>query len=76
MLFVPLPHVVGCSPLIAVMVMCLLALEWPRRPSTASLRGQEKRVAYYLCWCTLMERHRRISGVNCYCVSKGLEKID
>ncbi|TKC39628.1 hypothetical protein EI555_005002, partial [Monodon monoceros] len=36
----------------------------------------EKRVAHYSYQWKLMERDRRISGVNRYYVSKGLENID
>ncbi|XP_032286378.1 NADH dehydrogenase [ubiquinone] 1 alpha subcomplex subunit 1-like [Phoca vitulina] len=38
--------------------------------------GKEKRVAYYPYQCSLMQRDRRVSGVNRYYVSKGLENID
>ncbi|KAM5221928.1 NADH dehydrogenase [ubiquinone] 1 alpha subcomplex subunit 1 [Ctenodactylus gundi] len=38
--------------------------------------GKEKRVAHFPYQWNLMERDRRISGVNCYYVSKGLENID
>ena len=38
--------------------------------------GKEKRVVYYSYQWNLMERDRRISGVNCYYASKGLENID
>ncbi|NP_001126749.1 NADH dehydrogenase [ubiquinone] 1 alpha subcomplex subunit 1 [Pongo abelii] len=38
--------------------------------------GKEKRVAYFGYHWNLMERDRRISGVDRYCVSKGLENID
>uniref|UniRef100_A0A8C8YM29 NADH dehydrogenase [ubiquinone] 1 alpha subcomplex subunit 1 n=1 Tax=Prolemur simus TaxID=1328070 RepID=A0A8C8YM29_PROSS len=34
-----------------------------------------KRVAHYLYHWSLMERDRRISGVNRYCVSKGLKNV-
>ncbi|KQL59248.1 NADH dehydrogenase [Amazona aestiva] len=39
-------------------------------------RLQEKRIARYPYQWTLMERDRRLSGVNKYYVSKGLENID
>ncbi|XP_053419753.1 NADH dehydrogenase [ubiquinone] 1 alpha subcomplex subunit 1-like [Nycticebus coucang] len=38
--------------------------------------GKEKRVAHYVQQWHMMERDRRISGVNRYYVSKGLENID
>ncbi|XP_074004369.1 NADH dehydrogenase [ubiquinone] 1 alpha subcomplex subunit 1 [Numenius arquata] len=38
--------------------------------------GKEKRIARYPYQWTLMERDRRLSGVNKYYVSKGLENID
>ncbi|XP_023557652.1 NADH dehydrogenase [ubiquinone] 1 alpha subcomplex subunit 1-like [Octodon degus] len=34
--------------------------------------GKEKRIAHFLYQWSLMERDRLISGVNHYCVSKGL----
>ncbi|XP_010188779.1 PREDICTED: NADH dehydrogenase [ubiquinone] 1 alpha subcomplex subunit 1, partial [Mesitornis unicolor] len=37
---------------------------------------QEKRIARYPYQWALMERDRRVSGVNKYYVSKGLENID
>ncbi|XP_006904747.1 NADH dehydrogenase [ubiquinone] 1 alpha subcomplex subunit 1 [Pteropus alecto] len=64
-------------PGIAVMGVCLLI------PGVATAHihrftngGKEKRVAYYSHQWTLMERDRRVSGVNRYYVSKGLENID
>ena len=41
-----------------------------------SNRGKGKRVAHYSYQWYLMERDRRVSGVNRYYVSKGLENID
>ncbi|KAH0500813.1 NADH dehydrogenase [ubiquinone] 1 alpha subcomplex subunit 1 [Microtus ochrogaster] len=38
--------------------------------------GKEKRVGYSPYQWYLMERDRRVSGVNRYYVSKGLENID
>ncbi|XP_037597634.1 NADH dehydrogenase [ubiquinone] 1 alpha subcomplex subunit 1-like [Cebus imitator] len=38
--------------------------------------GKEKRVAHVLHSWNLMERDRRISGVDLYYKSKGLENID
>nr|XP_012635942.1 NADH dehydrogenase [ubiquinone] 1 alpha subcomplex subunit 1 [Microcebus murinus] len=38
--------------------------------------GKEKRVAHFVYYWNLMERDRRISGVNRYYESKGLENID
>uniref|UniRef100_A0A8I3WDA3 NADH dehydrogenase [ubiquinone] 1 alpha subcomplex subunit 1 n=1 Tax=Callithrix jacchus TaxID=9483 RepID=A0A8I3WDA3_CALJA len=38
--------------------------------------GKEKRVAHVLYPWNLMERDRRISGVDLYYKSKGLENID
>ncbi|XP_023781825.1 NADH dehydrogenase [ubiquinone] 1 alpha subcomplex subunit 1 [Cyanistes caeruleus] len=38
--------------------------------------GKEKRIARYPYEWTLMERDRRLSGVNKHYVSKGLENID
>ncbi|KAM6251882.1 NADH dehydrogenase [ubiquinone] 1 alpha subcomplex subunit 1 [Spheniscus humboldti] len=38
--------------------------------------GKEKRIARQPYQWTLMERDRRLSGVNKYYVSKGLENID
>ncbi|PKK26896.1 NADH dehydrogenase (ubiquinone) 1 alpha subcomplex, 1, 7.5kDa [Columba livia] len=38
--------------------------------------GKEKRIARYPFQWHLMERDRRVSGVNKYYVSKGLENID
>ncbi|KAG5197460.1 hypothetical protein JEQ12_008189 [Ovis aries] len=38
--------------------------------------GKEKRGAHYPCQWYLMERDRRVSGVNRSYVSKGLENID
>ncbi|KAG3272823.1 NADH dehydrogenase [ubiquinone] 1 alpha subcomplex subunit 1 [Ictidomys tridecemlineatus] len=38
--------------------------------------GKEKRVAHFHYQWSLMERDRRISGVNRYYKSKGLENID
>ncbi|XP_009995525.1 PREDICTED: NADH dehydrogenase [ubiquinone] 1 alpha subcomplex subunit 1, partial [Chaetura pelagica] len=46
------------------------------RPRQRCAFPQEKRVARYPFQWTLMERDRRISGVNKYYVSKGLENID
>ncbi|XP_019523408.1 PREDICTED: NADH dehydrogenase [ubiquinone] 1 alpha subcomplex subunit 1 [Hipposideros armiger] len=64
-------------PGIAVMGACLLipgvATAYIHRFTSG---GKEKRVAYYSYQWTLMERDKRISGVNRYYVSKGLENID
>ncbi|XP_002763260.1 NADH dehydrogenase [ubiquinone] 1 alpha subcomplex subunit 1 [Callithrix jacchus] len=38
--------------------------------------GKEKRIAHVLYPWNLMERDRRISGVDLYYKSKGLENID
>ncbi|XP_058383345.1 NADH dehydrogenase [ubiquinone] 1 alpha subcomplex subunit 1-like [Diceros bicornis minor] len=64
-------------PGMAVMAVCLFI------PGMATVRlnrftngGKEKRVAYYPYQWSLMERERRISGVNHYYKSKGLENID
>ncbi|KAM9577257.1 NADH dehydrogenase [ubiquinone] 1 alpha subcomplex subunit 1 [Trichechus inunguis] len=64
-------------PGIAVMTTCLLI------PGviTAHMHkfshgGKEKRIAHFPYQWSLMERDRRVSGVNCYYVSKGLENID
>lgn len=64
-------------PGLAIMGTCIFL------PGVATARihrfsngGKEKRVAYYSYPWTLMERDRRISGVNRYYVSKGLENID
>ena len=64
-------------PGIAVMGVCLFI------PGMATARihrfsngGKEKRVAHYSYQWYLMERDRRVSGVNRYYVSKGLENID
>ncbi|EFB26967.1 hypothetical protein PANDA_011699, partial [Ailuropoda melanoleuca] len=61
---------------IGVMAVCLVI------PSIATVhihrftnRGEEKSVAHYLYRWNLMERDRRVSRVNCYSVSKGLENI-
>ncbi|XP_029097133.1 NADH dehydrogenase [ubiquinone] 1 alpha subcomplex subunit 1 isoform X1 [Monodon monoceros] len=49
-----------------------------REPYSTLARNSwlEKRVAHYSYQWKLMERDRRISGVNRYYVSKGLENID
>ncbi|XP_054580108.1 NADH dehydrogenase [ubiquinone] 1 alpha subcomplex subunit 1 [Eptesicus fuscus] len=64
-------------PGLAVMGVCLLI------PGIATAHihrfsngGKEKRVAYYSYQWSLMERDKRVSGVNHYYVSKGLENID
>ncbi|XP_060026767.1 NADH dehydrogenase [ubiquinone] 1 alpha subcomplex subunit 1-like [Lagenorhynchus albirostris] len=64
-------------PRIAIMAACLFI------PGMATARihrftngGKAKRVAHYSYQWNLMERDRRISGVNRYYVSKGLENID
>ncbi|XP_063102405.1 NADH dehydrogenase [ubiquinone] 1 alpha subcomplex subunit 1 [Cavia porcellus] len=41
-----------------------------------SFGGKEKRVVNFPYQWSMMERDRRISGVNRYYVSKGLENID
>ncbi|XP_008842360.1 NADH dehydrogenase [ubiquinone] 1 alpha subcomplex subunit 1 [Nannospalax galili] len=38
--------------------------------------GKEKRIARFPYQWALMERDRRVSGVNSYYVSRGLENID
>ncbi|XP_035584004.1 NADH dehydrogenase [ubiquinone] 1 alpha subcomplex subunit 1-like [Zalophus californianus] len=38
--------------------------------------GKEKRVVYYPYQWSLMQRDKRVSGVNRYCVSEGLENIN
>ncbi|XP_042558438.1 NADH dehydrogenase [ubiquinone] 1 alpha subcomplex subunit 1 [Dipodomys spectabilis] len=38
--------------------------------------GKEKRMTYFPYHWAVMERDRRVSGVNRYYVSKGLENID
>ncbi|XP_023592255.1 NADH dehydrogenase [ubiquinone] 1 alpha subcomplex subunit 1-like [Trichechus manatus latirostris] len=64
-------------PGIAVMATCLFI---PRVAAAHihkfSNRGKEKRIEHFLYQWSLMERDRRVSGVNCYHVSKGLENID
>lgn len=64
-------------PGIAVMGVCLFI------PGMATARihrfsngGKEKRVAHYPYQWYLMERDRRVSGVNRFYVSMGLENID
>ncbi|XP_045303791.1 NADH dehydrogenase [ubiquinone] 1 alpha subcomplex subunit 1-like [Leopardus geoffroyi] len=64
-------------PGIGVMAVCLVI------PGIATAHihrlcngGKEKRVAYYRYQWSLMQRDGRISGVNRYYVSKGLENID
>ncbi|XP_024422489.1 NADH dehydrogenase [ubiquinone] 1 alpha subcomplex subunit 1 [Desmodus rotundus] len=64
-------------PGMAVMGVCLLI------PGIATAHihrycngNKEKRVAYFPYQWHLMERDRRVSGVNRYYVSKGLENID
>ncbi|XP_035580740.1 NADH dehydrogenase [ubiquinone] 1 alpha subcomplex subunit 1-like [Zalophus californianus] len=64
-------------PEIGVMAVCLVI------PSIAMAHihrfnngGKEKRVAYYPYQWILMQRDRRVSGVNHYYVSKGLENIN
>ncbi|XP_057573893.1 NADH dehydrogenase [ubiquinone] 1 alpha subcomplex subunit 1 [Hippopotamus amphibius kiboko] len=64
-------------PGVAAMAVCLFI------PGMATARlhrfingGKEKRVAYHSYQWNLMERDKRISGVNRYHVSKGLENID
>lgn len=64
-------------PGIAVMGVCLIL------PGIATAQihkfsngSKEKRVAYYSYQWSLMERDRRVSGVNRSYVSKGLENID
>ncbi|XP_034882448.1 NADH dehydrogenase [ubiquinone] 1 alpha subcomplex subunit 1-like [Mirounga leonina] len=64
-------------PGIGVMAVCLVlpgmaAAQFHR----FSNRGKEKRVACYPYQWSLMQRDRRVSGVNRYYVSKGLENID
>lgn len=64
-------------PRIDVTAMCL---PFPSRASAHIHRftngGKEKRFANYSCQQGLMERDRRVSGVNHYHVSRGLENID
>uniref|UniRef100_A0A8B9S7E3 Uncharacterized protein n=1 Tax=Apteryx owenii TaxID=8824 RepID=A0A8B9S7E3_APTOW len=48
----------------------------PRGAVAPCVCAQEKRIARYPYQWTLMERDRRLSGVNKYYVSKGLENID
>ncbi|XP_039082046.1 NADH dehydrogenase [ubiquinone] 1 alpha subcomplex subunit 1-like, partial [Hyaena hyaena] len=64
-------------PGIGVMAVCLVI------PSIATAHihrfcngGKKKRVSYYPNQWSLMQRDRRISRVNRYYVSKGLENID
>ena len=69
--------VVEVLPGIALRGMCLFIPGM----ATASVhrfsnRGKGKRVAHYSYQWYLMERDRRVSGVNRYYVSKGLENID
>ncbi|XP_034342317.1 NADH dehydrogenase [ubiquinone] 1 alpha subcomplex subunit 1 [Arvicanthis niloticus] len=64
-------------PGLAIMGVCLII----PGVSTAYIQnftngGKEKRVARVQYQWYLMERDRRISGVNRYYVSKGLENID
>ncbi|XP_032208668.1 NADH dehydrogenase [ubiquinone] 1 alpha subcomplex subunit 1-like [Mustela erminea] len=64
-------------PGINVMALCLFI---PGKASEHIHRftngGKEKRLAHYSCQRSLMERDRRVSGVNRYHVSRGLENID
>ncbi|XP_035578572.1 NADH dehydrogenase [ubiquinone] 1 alpha subcomplex subunit 1-like [Zalophus californianus] len=64
-------------PGIGVMAVCLvipgIATAHIHRFSNG---GKEKKVAYYPYQWSLMQRDRRVSGVNHYYVSKGLENID
>lgn len=63
-------------PGLAIMGTCtLIPGVAPARVHRFGNGGKEKRVAYYSCPWTWMERDRRISGVNRYYVSKGLENI-
>ncbi|TEA35351.1 hypothetical protein DBR06_SOUSAS33110020 [Sousa chinensis] len=62
---------------IAIITMCLFKLQKATvRIHRFTNRGKEKMVAHYSYQWNLMERHRRISGVNHYYVLKGLENID
>ncbi|XP_017738469.1 PREDICTED: NADH dehydrogenase [ubiquinone] 1 alpha subcomplex subunit 1 [Rhinopithecus bieti] len=64
-------------PGLAVMGVCLfipgLATAYIQRFTNG---GKEKRIAHLGYHWKLIERDRRISGINCYYVSKGLENID
>ncbi|XP_078542095.1 NADH dehydrogenase [ubiquinone] 1 alpha subcomplex subunit 1 [Lissotriton helveticus] len=64
-------------PGLAVMTGCLmvpgLTTIWIHRFTNG---GKEKRVALLPYQWLLMERDRRVSGVNLYYKSKGLENID
>ncbi|XP_071614303.1 NADH dehydrogenase [ubiquinone] 1 alpha subcomplex subunit 1 [Heliangelus exortis] len=64
-------------PGMAIMGICLsipgLSTIFMHRLSNG---GKEKRIARFPFQWVLMERDRRISGVNKYYVSKGLENID
>ncbi|XP_016049836.1 NADH dehydrogenase [ubiquinone] 1 alpha subcomplex subunit 1 [Erinaceus europaeus] len=64
-------------PGVAVMGVCLLipglATAYIQKFTNG---GKEKRLACYKYQWNLMERDRRISGVNCHYVQKGLENID
>uniref|UniRef100_A0A8C6C8H5 NADH dehydrogenase [ubiquinone] 1 alpha subcomplex subunit 1 n=1 Tax=Monodon monoceros TaxID=40151 RepID=A0A8C6C8H5_MONMO len=64
-------------PRIAIMAACLFI----PGVATACIHrftngGKEKRVAHYSFQWNLTETDRRISGVDRYYVSKGLENID
>ncbi|XP_025228077.1 NADH dehydrogenase [ubiquinone] 1 alpha subcomplex subunit 1 [Theropithecus gelada] len=64
-------------PGLAAMGVCLfipgLATAYIQRFTNG---GKEKRIAHFGYHWSLMERDRRISGVNRHYVSKGLENID
>ncbi|XP_045728054.1 NADH dehydrogenase [ubiquinone] 1 alpha subcomplex subunit 1-like [Mirounga angustirostris] len=64
-------------PGIGVMAVCLVLPDM----ATAHIHrfsngGKEKRVACYPYQWSLMQRDRRVSGVNRYYVSKGLQNMD
>nr|XP_044995926.1 NADH dehydrogenase [ubiquinone] 1 alpha subcomplex subunit 1 [Jaculus jaculus] len=64
-------------PGLSIMGLCLfipgVATTYIHRFSNG---GKEKRIARIRYQWELMERDRRVSGVNRYYVSKGLENID
>ncbi|XP_049621501.1 NADH dehydrogenase [ubiquinone] 1 alpha subcomplex subunit 1 [Suncus etruscus] len=64
-------------PGLAIMGVCIcipgVATAYIHRFSNG---GKEKRIAYFPYQWQMMERDRRVSGVNRYYASKGLENID
>ncbi|XP_030066172.1 NADH dehydrogenase [ubiquinone] 1 alpha subcomplex subunit 1 [Microcaecilia unicolor] len=64
-------------PSLTIMTICLII---PGVATTQIHRwtngGKEKRIARYEYQWYLMERDRRVSGVNLYYKSKGLDNVD